>query len=74
MPAIGEVIKQYRQSAGLSQQRLGEKIGLQASQRQRIMQWESGSRTPAAEYLLKIMSVLHIPPEAFDEYKNSRTE
>lgn len=74
MPSIGEVIKEYRQKAGISQQRLGETIGLQASQQQRVGQWESGNRTPAAEYLLKIMSVLHIPPEAFDEYKVANPE
>lgn len=74
MPEIGEVIKAYRQKAGLSQQRLGEDIGLVASQRHRVSDWESARKTPAAKYLLKIMSVLRIPPEAFDEYNNSRTE
>jgi transcriptional regulator with XRE-family HTH domain len=68
MPRIGEVIKDYRLKAGLSQQELSEKIGVSSAGQQRIANWESGYRTPASEYLLKLMRVLHIPPEAFDEY------
>ena len=71
MPRIGEVIKEYRVNSGISQQRLGEDIGLNASHRQRISDWESGARTPSAEHLLRIMSVLKIPPEAFDEYREA---
>lgn len=74
MPEIGKVIRDYRQKAGISQQKLGKIVGLQASQQQRVAEWENGLRTPASIYLLKLMAVLHIPPEAFDEYNNSRTE
>lgn len=69
MPAIGEVIKEYRLKAGLSQQQLGEKLGLTSVARQRVAQWENGYRTPASEHLLKIMAVLNIPPRAFDEFE-----
>lgn len=71
LPTIGEVIKEYRLKAGLSQQQLGEKLGLASVARQRVAQWENGYRTPASEHLLKLMAVLNIPPEAFDEYKNN---
>lgn len=69
MPAIGEVIKEYRLKVGLSQQQLGEKLGLASVARQRVSQWENGYRTPASGHLLKLMAVLNIPPEAFDEYR-----
>jgi len=77
MPSIGEIIKQYRLKAGLSQQQLGEKLGLASVARQRVAQWENGYRTPASEHLLKLMAVLNIPPEEFDEYRkgvNMETE
>lgn len=65
MPRIGEVIKQYRQKAELSQEELAEKLGVL---RVAVTRWELGTRTPNAEYLLKLMAVLHIPPTAFDEF------
>lgn len=71
LPTIGEIIKQYRIKAGMSQQQLGEKLGLASVAQQRVSQWENGYRTPASEHLLKLMAVLNIPPEAFDEYKNN---
>ena len=66
---IGEIIKQHRQKAGLTQQQLGDLLDIKASAQQRVMHWETNRRTPNAEYLLKLMAVLHIPPTAFDEYK-----
>ena len=66
---IGEIIRKHRQKQGLSQQQLGELLGIKASAQQRVMHWETNRRTPNAEYLLKLMAVLHIPPAAFDEYK-----
>ncbi len=65
---IGETIRKHRLSAGLTQQQLGELLDIKASAQQRVMHWETNRRTPNAEYLLKLMAVLHIPAEAFDEF------
>lgn len=66
MPRIGEVIKEHRLKQGLSQAALADDIGVL---RMVVTRWETGTRTPSAEYLLKLMAVLQIPPTAFDEYK-----
>ena len=69
MPRIGEVIREYRLKAGLTQAKLGEKVGIAAAHQRRIAEWERGARTPMGNHLLKLMAALKIPPEAFDEYK-----
>lgn len=71
MPRIGEVIKEYRIKAGLSQQVLGEKVGLSASHRQRVSDWEAGRKTPDAKYIFRMVAVLKIPLEEFDEYREA---
>ena len=67
---IGETIRKYRLAAGMTQQQVGEAIGLKTSHRQRLSDWETGGRVPSPRHLLKLMAVLKIPPEAFDEFKN----
>lgn len=69
MPTISQVIRKYRIESGMAQAVLGKKIGVNVAPQKRVSEWENGVRTPTAEYLLKIMAALHIPPEAFDEYK-----
>ena len=69
---IGETIRTYRNKAELTQEQLGKSIGLLSAYRQRISDWEVGTRTPSADYLLKLMAALNIPPSAFDEYKGAQ--
>ena len=71
---IGETIRKHRLSAGLTQQQLGDLLDIKASGQQRVMHWETNRRTPNAEYLLKLMAVLHIPLTAFNEYQNNNEE
>lgn len=66
LPRIGEVIKEYRMKQGKSQAEIAESVGVL---RMVVTRWETGTRTPSAEYLIKLCAVLHIPLDAFDEYK-----
>ena len=49
--AFGEKLKELRLEAGLSQRKLGEKLGVC---NQTVSFWESGSREPDLDGLLKI--------------------
>ena len=51
----GEIIKAERKKAGLTQAKLGEKIGVSGSM---IGQWENNLRNPKNESILKLGSVL----------------
>ena len=60
MPNLGEMIKNKREAAGLSQKRLGTACGLSDSE---IMKIENGQRkTPRWKNLCKIAQVLDFHP------------
>ena len=60
MPNLGEMIKNKREAAGLSQKRLGTACGLSDSE---IMKIENGLRkTPSWKNLCKIAQVLDFHP------------
>lgn len=60
MPNLGEMIKNKREAAGLSQKRLGSACGLSDSE---IMKIENGQRkTPNWKNLCKIAQVLDFHP------------
>lgn len=54
---IGEKIKHWRVQKGLSQKELGDQIGMS---QQQIGQYETGTRTPKQETLLKIAKALGV--------------
>lgn len=54
---IGEKIKHWRVQKGLSQKELGDQIGVS---QQQIGQYETGTRTPKQETLLKIAKALGV--------------
>lgn len=64
MPTFGEVLKQLREKAGLSQRDLAEKAG--TSQRA-ISFWEMGKREPALSNLQKLCTALGVGCEVFFE-------
>lgn len=57
---IGERIKQARKNAGLTQKKLGEKLGISY---QTVAQWENNLRHPKLETLQKIAGALNISVE-----------
>lgn len=60
MPNLGEMIKEKREAAGLSQKKLGAACGLSDSE---IMKIENGQRqTPSWKNLCKIARVLDFHP------------
>lgn len=60
-----DVIRSARKRAGLSQQRLGEIIGLPSRQAKIVSRWECGEYHPTADYLLRIMAALDLTPSDF---------
>lgn len=56
---IGNNIQFYRRKLGLSQKKLGEKLG--GITQQQIGQWENGDKKPKIETQLKIAAALGIP-------------
>ena len=63
---IGSKIKKLRKSRGLTQKELGLELGFPEGQADvRIAQYESGSRSPREEVLLKLASTLEVVPETF---------
>lgn len=56
---IGNNIRFYRRKLGLSQKKLGEKLG--GITQQQIGQWENGDKKPKIETQLKIAAALGIP-------------
>ena len=59
---IGELIKEARKEAGLSQKALADSLGIS---QQNIAQWESGKRNPKINSLLKIAFAIGLPYTAF---------
>ena len=59
---IGELIKEARKKAGLSQKALADMLGIS---QQNIAQWESGKRNPKIDSLLKIAVAIGLPYTAF---------
>lgn len=57
----GERIKKARKAAGLTQKELGEKLGVSGAM---IGQYETGSRTPKYDTIVKISGALGISPYA----------
>ena len=53
----GELIKDARKKAGLTQKELGEKLGISY---QTIAQWENNLRNPKQETLQRIANALNI--------------
>lgn len=61
---IGEKIRYFRMRRKLTQQELGEKIGLQGtSAGNRIAQYESGYRSPKSDRLEAIAEALGVSPD-----------
>ena len=55
----GQLLRAYRQSAGLSQRKLAERIGVQ---RETLARWEGGQRRVDIEKLPKVSEVTGITP------------
>lgn len=55
---IGENIKKARQTAGLTQKELADKLGISVAM---ISRWEKGTRNPKMSTLAKIAGALEIP-------------
>ena len=58
---LGERIRAARQAAGLSQEKLAERLGLT---RQAVTKWETGQSAPSTENLLRLAEVLGVPVTA----------
>lgn len=56
---IGESIKTYRDAIGISQEELGERVGLSKNT---IYLYEKGKRSPQSDVLIKIATALGIAP------------
>ena len=54
---IGNKIRYYRHSAGITQEELGERLGIS---KQNINRWEAGKTAPTIENLAKIAKALDI--------------
>ena len=52
---LGERIKEQRKNAGLSQEKLAERMGIS---RQAVTKWESGQSAPSSDNLFKLAEVL----------------
>ncbi len=59
----GDVLRVYRENAGLTQTRLGEMLG--NIPRQRISNMENGSRGISVDMAKKLATILHAPPSMF---------
>lgn len=57
---LGQRIRMERRCAGLTQQQLGERVGLTSCPAQRIGQWESGYRVPDPARLEQIERALSL--------------
>ena len=58
---LGARIRAARQAAGLSQEKLAERLGLT---RQAVTKWETGQSAPSTENLLRLAEVLGVPVTA----------
>ena len=64
MPTFGEVLKQLREKAGLSQRELAERAG---TSQKAISFWEKGEREPTLSNLQKLCTALGVGCEVFFE-------
>ena len=55
---LGERIKKQRKNAGMSQEKLAERMGIS---RQAVTKWESGQSAPSSDNLFKLAEVLACP-------------
>lgn len=53
--ALSDRIKNYRQSAGLSQEKMAELVGVS---RQAVTKWETGQTSPSTENLFRLAEIL----------------
>ena len=60
LTTLGERIRDARRAAGLSQEKLAERVGVT---RQAVTKWENGQSAPSTENLLRLAEVLHTPVE-----------
>ena len=68
MSVIGRRLKEARQRAGLSQEKLGLEAGLEAeSASARMNRYETGARYPTLELMERIGAVLGVPASFFYE-------
>lgn len=58
LDAMGDVIKEYRKKAGLTQAGLAEKLDVT---RNAVISWETGRAKPQMEMLIKVSHLLSIP-------------
>lgn len=64
---IGKRLRNIRNHRNLTQQALGEKLGIdEKSAGVRVIQYEKGLRTPRKEYVEKLSEVLNVMPEAIN--------
>ncbi len=64
---IGKRLRNIRNHRNLTQQALGEKLGIdEKSAGVRVIQYEKGLRTPRKEYIEKFSEVLNVMPEAIN--------
>lgn len=64
--STGEKIKRYRKMRHLTQDELGERVGVTGNA---IRNYEHDFRSPNAEQLEKIADALEVPASALEEYK-----
>lgn len=58
LTTLGERIRDARRAAGLSQEKLAERVGVT---RQAVTKWENGQSAPSTENLLRLAEVLGVP-------------
>ena len=64
---IGKRLRNIRNHRNLTQQALGEKLGIdEKSAGVRVIQYEKGLRTPRKKYVEKFSEVLNVMPEAIN--------
>lgn len=66
---LEEQIKHYRKQAGLSQEKMAEKIGVS---RQAITKWENGTGTPDIANLMAIADLFQISVDELLSNENQR--
>lgn len=68
---IGNRIRKYRESLGISQKQLAEQIGISNG---RISNWEQGINRPDADMLAQLCSALKVSPSSLLGVKLSTDE
>ena len=69
--ALGQRIRDCRQQAGLSQEKVAEQVGVS---RQAVTKWEAGQTAPSTENLLKLAEIFHVPVEYLVESETQQRE